>query len=192
MIKENWDIKVLGRNETILHFATVEANPEMATAHHFISFVDKPAHELLSPVEIPSLCLYVHDIHPGQHGPTFETGNPAILFANEHAQQIFDFADKNKIGEAFGRTLIQCAVGVSRSSATALALLVHGGFEYQDAFDLVMKVRPYIHPNIWMIEVFDRTLNRNGEFLEFYKGWYRQKEAEGAFKHVPAEKHYKV
>lgn len=187
LIKENWDVKVLGRNETLLHFATLEDNPGMATAHHHISFIDAAKYRLYHPQEIPALCLHVNDIHPHQE----KEHEHYVLFNASHARQIFDFADEHKIGEQFGRTLVQCVAGVSRSGATALALLANAGFSNDEAFERVLKVRQYIHPNIWFMEVFDFVMGRNGEFLQYYKDWYVQKQAEGFFSHVPIEKQYK-
>lgn len=186
MKKENWDVKVWGYQELQEHFMFVRINRDAATAHHLVSFVDEAAHTVKPPTAMTQLTIVVNDIHP------HEVVESKRLFDEDDARRILAYVDEHKIGEEFGRVIVQCTAGISRSTATALAMLVHAGFTYHEAFEKIQAVRPPMHPNVWMIEVFDRVMGKGGSFLAYYKDWYKTQAMNPitAFGWVPAEKHY--
>lgn len=195
MKKENWDMKVWSARELDEHFMFVKLNPTAATAHHLVSFVDEARHTVKPPVPMNQLTLVIDDIHPHQVVDWEQAGErPQVLFDEAAARQVLSYVDEHKIGEEFGRIIVQCAAGISRSTATALAMLVHGGFTYHEAFEKIQAIRPQMHPNRWMIEVYDGVMGKGGSFLAYYKDWYKTQAMDPlkAFGHVPAEKQYRL
>lgn len=66
------------------------------------------------------------------------------------------------------RMLFHCFAGVSRSSAAAFLWLVHHGCPYDQAYDIVVRVRgPFICPNQLMVKLADDVMGKNGEMAAF-------------------------
>lgn len=71
---------------------------------------------------------------------------------------------------AFGRSvservLVHCHVGVNRSTAAALAILLDRGAAAQAAWDELMVIRPIAYPNKLMVILLDQKFGLNGELV---------------------------
>ena len=71
------------------------------------------------------------------------------------------------------RVLVHCAVGVSRSTAVAILVLVRHGMAPDRAFAHVAQLRPAMSPNMLIIEHGERLLGLNGRLKSAYLGWHR-------------------
>jgi len=140
----------------------VEAKQHVDTADYLIGYLDAENPPVVSTNGIPSLFLRVDDIHPSQEKQGM------VLFNHNHIHNILKFVEDNQIGQDAKTLLIHCTAGISRSTATALGILVYLGYSYEDAFNTVEKVRPWLHPNKWIIKCFDNALGKNGEFYDYY------------------------
>ena len=81
-------------------------------------------------------------------------------------QKILEFVPK--IAQTKGYFLVHCQAGISRSSAVALtvcAALLGPGKE-REAMDYVLEVKSRISPNLWIVELADEALERNGKLVE--------------------------
>jgi predicted protein tyrosine phosphatase len=75
-----------------------------------------------------------------------------------------------------GRLLVHCHAGVSRSTASALVLLAQAD-PARDPLDIVGKIarhRPQAWPNLRIVELGDRLLERRGALTEAARGRYRE------------------
>lgn len=71
-------------------------------------------------------------------------------------QKILDFV-KGK-----SRLLIACHAGVSRSTATAIGVMVADGFAIDHAINFIKRTRPCLFPNSGITKYFDAALGLNG------------------------------
>lgn len=193
MAIENVQMRVCGHQELVAYFAYAKDHQEAILPDFVVSFVDSPRHAITPPGSIPILTLHVNDIHKDQmldwQGKKLFAN---IAFDENHGNQVLDFMEKNHIGESQCLCVVQCAAGISRSTATAIAMLVHAGASYELAFSMVERIRPQLHPNKWIIEVFDNVMGENGRLMEYFKDWYTRTKRDPlkSFAHVPVEKHY--
>lgn len=79
----------------------------------------------------------------------------------EHAERILAWG-KNLPKDA--RVLVHCQAGVSRSTASALALWVQTHNTLTGARDWIDHIRPQACPNMLLAEFFDKLLGMQGEF----------------------------
>lgn len=90
-------------------------------------------------------------------------GSLFVTPSRDHARRIVRFA-----GQIDGKTLIHCAMGISRSTAAAYislcTILGPGGEER--ALAAVLAAQPWAHPNRALVEHADRLLRRGGAMLE--------------------------
>lgn len=82
----------------------------------------------------------------------------------EHAREILEWA---KIIPVDAEVIVHCHQGISRSTATALAMLVqfHGVDRLEECGERLLKARSYASPNLMLAGLFDQLLGCDGEFL---------------------------
>jgi predicted protein tyrosine phosphatase len=166
------EIKVWGYKETIAHFDTVK-RLNCASAHLVVSFIGShpKANTVESPNDVPVLTMRVDDITPKSLSTKERHLNN--LLTETDAEEILKFC--KDWDETNHRLLVHCAAGVSRSTATAIAVMVDHDWSYEEAFAHIEKIRPQLNPNPWFIEVFDKTLYQKGKLLKFYNDWYQKR-----------------
>ena len=64
--------------------------------------------------------------------------------------------------------LIHCSAGISRSTATAIAMLLSKGFDYETSIKIVYKARPQACPNDTVLALYDEYSGLNGELIKKY------------------------
>ena len=95
------------------------------------------------------------------HLPTPDNTAPTMMDLIKGA----DFADTEiKNG---GKVYIHCRQGLGRGPTMAIAYLLKTGLTYEDAFNLVKKVRTFINPK--QVQIV-----RLKELEDFYKSGYNQ------------------
>lgn len=82
-----------------------------------------------------------------------------------HVAAIVQFGTRLR-GHAAARVLIHCHMGISRSTAAAILLLVNHGHDPEAAVDHVAAIRPIAWPNLRMIELGDRLLNLETKLIQ--------------------------
>lgn len=93
--------------------------------------------------------------------------NPVIPNEN-HVDQILNFTNDLTNND---RLLIHCHAGVSRSTATAISVLVQHGLTPHESIERVFHIRPIMWPNEKIIEVADKLLNQNGKLISALEEW---------------------
>lgn len=89
-----------------------------------------------------------------------------VLATSEDIRKVIDFVPV--ISQDGGNVLIHCQAGISRSSAVALtvcAVLLGAGKE-EEALAHVLEVRSIAVPNLWIVELADEALGREGKLVE--------------------------
>jgi predicted protein tyrosine phosphatase len=93
--------------------------------------------------------------------------NPEYVLATaEDILKVIDFVPL--ISQDGENVLIHCQAGISRSSAVALtvcAVLLGAGKE-EEALAMVLAARPQAVPNLWVVELADEALAREGKLVE--------------------------
>ena len=87
--------------------------------------------------------------------PAFEDIRKAIAFAPSVA------------GDE-GTLLVHCQAGISRSSAVALTICaaILGPGKEEEAMAYIMEARPIATPNLWIVELADEALGRDGRLVD--------------------------
>ena len=90
----------------------------------------------------------------------------------KHMKAVLDFGADIGPNEL---TLIHCNAGISRSSASALAIIAQKlGFERcQEAVAAVLDIKRIIHPNHRMVRFADQILGYNGRLEHAYQGTFQ-------------------
>lgn len=89
-----------------------------------------------------------------------------VLATTEDIRKVIDFVPL--IAQDGRNVLIHCQAGISRSSAVALtvcAVLLGAGKE-EEALAHVLQVRSIAVPNLWIVELADEALGREGKLVE--------------------------
>lgn len=88
------------------------------------------------------------------------------LATTEHIHKTIDFI--SKISHFEGNLLIHCQAGISRSAAIALTVLAYllGAGQEEKAIQMVLAARPQAMPNLWVVELADEALHREGKLLQ--------------------------
>ncbi|MEW6497202.1 MAG: HEAT repeat domain-containing protein [Cyanobacteriota bacterium] len=88
------------------------------------------------------------------------------LPTSEDIRKVIDFIPL--ISQDGGNVLIHCRAGISRSSAVALTLcaVLLGEGKEEEALAHVLEVRPLAVPNLWIVELADEALGREGKLVE--------------------------
>lgn len=85
-----------------------------------------------------------------------------VLPTMEHLVSILDFT---KALTADDRLLVHCMLGMSRSTAAAIAILIQHGMSYDAAFQHVETLRPILLPNELLIRLCDAHFGLNGALV---------------------------
>lgn len=76
------------------------------------------------------------------HLPTPDHTAPTM----KHLEEGVDFIEKEI--KQKGKVYIHCRAGEGRGPTMAIAYLIHTGMTYDDAYALIKKIRPFIHPTL--------------------------------------------
>lgn len=93
--------------------------------------------------------------------------------SRENLERILEFS---KTFEDDDRVLIHCHAGISRSTATAIAVLIQHGMSVPDAYDHAFSIRPHMNPNTLIIGFADDLLGCNGELVAYHRYWLEEKQ----------------
>lgn len=94
------------------------------------------------------LCLYFDDATPDSLD-LFSNRLALHLPAKVHIEQIIDFAYTTR-----GKTLVHCAMGISRSTAAAMIYLMEKGKTFSEAKAIILNIRPQAAPNPFMLKLY--------------------------------------
>uniref|UniRef100_A0A6C0JTG2 Tyrosine specific protein phosphatases domain-containing protein n=1 Tax=viral metagenome TaxID=1070528 RepID=A0A6C0JTG2_9ZZZZ len=114
------------------------------------------------PDKSTTICLYFDDATPGDRS----------LFGNHtlrlplpiHIEQIVNLSNNikdNNVDNKDFHILIHCRMGISRSTAAAMIVLMEHGLSEEDALATVKNVRPIACPNTHMLDLY-RQRNNSG------------------------------
>lgn len=104
------------------------------------------------------LHLVFDDVH--------RTDSAHIVPLEEHLHQIFEFTKDLKDDD---RVLVHCLAGISRSTATAIGILIQHGMSYEDAYNHIASIRKQLAPNKLLISYIDDHFGLGGKLLELVK-----------------------
>ena len=98
----------------------------------------------------------------------------------EHVQRILQLGRHVVAEPGTGHLLVHCHAGVSRSTAALTMILAQANPSRPaaEAMAAVAAIRPQAWPNLRMIEMADRLLNRSGDLIAAAHGRYRVAMAE--------------
>lgn len=100
----------------------------------------------------------------------------ALLPAEQHVETILAFG---RAFQAEQRVIVHCHAGISRSTATAIALLVSHQVPVARAFEQVRSQRgSRFWPNRRLIELYDRHLGLGGTLVDHVADWKTAQRAE--------------
>lgn len=107
------------------------------------------------------LRLEFHDVIGQDQIPWF--GSMFVCPTRDHARRIVSFARRID-----GKTLVHCAMGISRSTAAAYILLcvIAGPGGEERALGAVLEAQPWAHPNRSLVEHADGLLRRGGAMVK--------------------------
>lgn len=157
-----FDLTICGLDELGLH--------RRAGVTHVLSILDPGWPE---PVEFDRwdgphrLLLRFHDVIDDE--PPWEAPG------EDHVAVMLEFG-RDLAKQKPARLLVHCHAGVSRSTASALVLLAQADPE-RDPGDIVGQIarhRPQAWPNLRIVELGDRLLNRRGALVEAARRHYRE------------------
>lgn len=69
------------------------------------------------------------------------------------------------------KVLVHCFAGISRSTATAISLLVMRGWKIDSAINHIHIQRPHMWPNELVLKHFDDALDLKGELTKAVEKW---------------------
>lgn len=133
---------------------------------HVIGILDKrDFHDLSDGLsKIPNRSMFwFDDVHADGSNPPTE----------RHIQHIIDLIKEKELDSIHKRVLVHCRAGISRSTATAIALLIMRGHSISSAFETIHIQRPMMWPNDLMIQHFDKLLDLKGKLVAHHKEWKR-------------------
>lgn len=102
------------------------------------------------------------------------TAAGTAMFAEVDADALTGFADLAAAAAA-PSLLLHCSYGMSRSTACAGIMHAHlaGGLSGVQIFTEILKLRAIAWPNLHIIEIGDRRLNRHGDLIAGARAVYR-------------------
>lgn len=95
---------------------------------------------------------------------------PYVLPKIEQFAEIIDFAADFTDDDV---VMVHCSAGISRSTATAIMILMLHGADEQEAFGAVYAVRPQMNPNSLIIKFADELLGLDGSLSEYHRNWLK-------------------
>ncbi|HET7712471.1 MAG TPA: hypothetical protein VFL80_11125 [Thermoanaerobaculia bacterium] len=100
-----------------------------------------------------------------------DTADPERGPRERDVEKIIEAA--RQLSEDARRVVVHCQAGISRSAAAAMILYaaILGPGREDEAFRRVIEQRPVARPNIRMIEIADRLLGCDGEFVRVVRSF---------------------
>ena len=136
---------------------------------HVIGLLDHGeqfSHLALKLAEIPNRTMFWFDDVPDDrfgHAPK-----------EEHIAAIIKLIKDKGLDDGSKNVLVHCAAGISRSTATAIGLLIMRGLPIESAFEIIERQRPFMWPNKLVLAHFDLLLGLNWKLTEFHRQWEDQ------------------
>lgn len=108
--------------------------------------------------------FWVDDIWFGPHAPT-----------EELVREIVEVIHQKGLLEHSKKVLVHCFAGISRSTATAIGLLImrHPDWTMEQIYNQMEIIRPIMYPNESIIGHFDTVLGLGGKLVEQHLKWTR-------------------
>jgi len=97
-------------------------------------------------------CYDTDEVINNFHPPTINNIREILLFSK-------DFSSKDKI-------MIHCNMGVARSTATTIGILVQHGVSTLDAFKYVYQIRQVMKPNKTILKLMDQELGLGSKLFD--------------------------
>jgi predicted protein tyrosine phosphatase len=94
-----------------------------------------------------------------------------------HVEQLITLFDSFLARPHSSNLLFHCTAGRSRSPAAAFIFCVRAGKSYQEAYELVEKMRGRIAPNILMVKYADIAMNQGGKMLDWAASYSQDAQA---------------
>lgn len=89
----------------------------------------------------------------------------------KHIEEIVNWSKRIKSNE---KVIIHCMAGISRSSASAVAVLINHGMPVEQIYPHIMTIRSIANPNWLMIQMIDDYFNLCGMLKEEHKKWFKE------------------
>jgi predicted protein tyrosine phosphatase len=89
-----------------------------------------------------------------------------------HVNDILDFTKDLNDDD---RLLVHCHQGMSRSTATAIGIVIQHGLSIEEAFAHVLKIRPMMLPNTLILKHMDDALKLDGKLYDYGVKWVDEK-----------------
>jgi len=130
------------------------------------------------PLEGGTICrVHFDDVTPEDQ----EMFGGTVLATGDNLSEILDYSKHFAEDDL---VLVHCFAGISRSSATACAILRQHGMDYEDIRAYVQTIRPIAWPNSYLLEIYDELLGCGGKLSALSDPWRE----EGMYEHL---KHHK-
>ena len=127
------------------------------SASHLIS--------IITPSEMPTTPSGIHSDNHLQVGchDIIEPYPDAVHPDDSHVSAVIEFARQ---WDRHAPLVVHCWAGVSRSTATALAVAcIHAKASEMEIARRLRSAAPHAHPNKLIVEIADRLLDRNGALI---------------------------
>jgi predicted protein tyrosine phosphatase len=119
------------------------------------------------------LLLEITDTNLGTTGLLLTDTRPPVIPEMHH---INEFLSHTRELTESDYVLVHCYMGRSRSPAAAIAICIHNGMHWLDAFHHILNIRPEMIPNYRMIRLIDERFYLEGELERYFMYWlYQQK-----------------
>lgn len=80
-----------------------------------------------------------------------------------HLVSALEFTKNMKPGD---KLLVNCHMGIARSTATAIAIAINWGMTYLEAFEYVKSIRDILRPNKIITELTDKYFKLDGKLID--------------------------
>lgn len=137
-----------------------EAPAHYAWASHIVSIHDKALELSLTPISSQHFIICFDDVA--------DEGPDVCVPEMSHLRAILEFT---KTIPDYGRVLLHCHAGISRSTAVAIAVLIQHGMDYREALAHVQKIRDVLLPNYRIVRLIDEYFGLNGAFMAHFEAW---------------------
>jgi len=101
--------------------------------------------------------------------------SPGVIVPTpEHVRTVLDFTQNLTSND---RLLVHCRLGLNRSPALAIAVLLQHGMTVTEAYHKVANLRPHMAPNRLLIAYVDRQFALDGELNRLLSSGFRTQRA---------------
>lgn len=97
-----------------------------------------------------------------------------ILPERHHIDAILAFTKDLTVED---RVLVHCHMGMRRSTAAAIGILVQHGTDISEAFDRTYAIRPIMMPNLLVLGLFDDAFLLQGALIGYGRAWVKDRMA---------------